>query len=249
MEHQYPYFFGGSIWRVNITVTAMSLLTCIIVAVFAVLATRNLDMRKPRGLQNMIEWVYDFVSKQAGQMMESADVARFLPLGLTLITYLFVANWLGLMGNVIVDYKTGVPALWITGGSQVSFFMSPTANIFAALGLSGMVILLTHYLGLKQPGHYFGHLVHPHWAMLPLNLIEEFAKWLTLGMRLFGNIFAGEVLIYAAMKIPSLFHIPIDVIPLFVWLAYSGFVSTIQAFIFTLLTFAYINQKLFREAH
>jgi len=185
--------------------------------------------------------------------MGMPDAERYLSLGLTLIVFLFVANWLGLMFNIVFDVNQVSQAAhaaqgWNVG-DQISYFLSPTANMFAALGLSLMVVLYTHFLGLRQPKAYFKHLMYPSVAMLPLNLIEELAKVLTLGMRLYGNIFAGEVLIYAAMKIPALFHIPIDVIPLFVWLGYSGFVSTIQAFIFTLLTFAYINQKLFREAH
>jgi F-type H+-transporting ATPase subunit a len=77
-----------------------------------------------------------------------------------------------------------------------------------------------------------------------MNIIEQFSKLLTLGLRLFGNIFAGEVMISVILK-ASFFGI----IPLIAWQGFSIFIGTIQAFIFTTLTMVYLSQNMKHEEH
>lgn len=249
MERIFPYGFDSSLFAINLSVAAMTVLTAAVVAAVVLAAVRRLDMRRPSGLQNFIEWVMEFVRNQASQLMDRESAGKFLALGLTLFVYLFVANWLGLIGNFVVVYSHGIPSLGIAPGRHVSYFLSPTADMFDALGLSFMTLLYAHYIGLRRPGLYFRHLASPRWPMIPLNLIDEVAAFFTLGMRLYGNIWAGEMLIEFIMKIPPLFGVPVSAVPLFIWIGWSAFVSTLQAFVFTLLTFAYISRKLFQEAH
>jgi F-type H+-transporting ATPase subunit a len=220
----------------NLTVIGMSLLTAIIVSLVALAATRRLDPRRPSGLQNFFEWLVDFVRGLASDMMDYKTAEKYLPLGLVLITYLFVANWMGLITNI--EAEAG------HGGKSVSYFMSPTADISLAMSMSLIINIYAHAIGLRHPKAYFKHYVQPYAFLLPMTILEELSKILTLGLRLFGNIFAGEVLISVCLQIPKLFGVfPTGVIPLFPWLAYSGFVSTIQAFVFTVLTFVYISSK------
>jgi len=83
------------------------------------------------------------------------------------------------------------------------------------------------------------------WFMFPLKIIEEFANTLTLGLRLYGNIFAGEILL--ALLVGGLATgvggTIAAIIPTMVWQAFSIFVGAIQAFIFTMLTMVYMAHK------
>jgi F-type H+-transporting ATPase subunit a len=243
VEHAFPKITIAGL-TFNLTVIGMSVLTAIIVAIIALAATSRLDPRRPSGLQNFFEWVVDFVRGLANDMMDYKTAEKYVPLGVVLIAYLFVANWMGLITNVVVHSENGSSLFGIKPGDHVSFFMSPTADISLAMSMSLMINIYAHAIGLRHPGAYFKHYVHPYAALLPMTILEELSKVLTLGLRLYGNIFAGEVLIRVCLQIPKLFGVfPTGIIPLFPWLAYSGFVSTIQAFVFTVLTFVYISAK------
>lgn len=97
--------------------------------------------------------------------------------------YVFVANMLGLPFSVVVHDE-----LW---------WKSPTADPAITLTLAVMVVALSHYYGIKLRGasEYLKGFTSPMWFMFPLKIIEEFANTLTLGLRLYGNIFAGEILL------------------------------------------------------
>ncbi len=92
---------------------------------------------------------------------------------------------------------------------------------------------------------------------MPLKIIEEFANTLTLGLRLYGNIFAGEILLGLLAGLATNFYtqnIALGIVgtlgaivPMIVWQAFSLFVGTIQAFIFTMLTMVYISHKVSDE--
>jgi F-type H+-transporting ATPase subunit a len=98
-----------------------------------------------------------------------------------------------------------------------------------------VVLLYAHYLGMKKS--FGGWLKHTF--LNPIHILEEFIiKPLTLPLRLFGNIFAGEVLIAFLLSV-GIF----GSIPLFLWLGYSVFVGSVQAFIFTTLAMVYISQQ------
>lgn len=81
--------------------------------------------------------------------------------------------------------------------------------------------------------------------LLPLNIIGEFASTLTLGLRLYGNIYAGEVLIalLAGLATSSIFGFVGAIIPSIAWMGFSIFVGGIQSFIFVMLTMVYMSNK------
>ncbi|GIM45706.1 ATP synthase subunit a [Collibacillus ludicampi] len=243
--HLHVQFLGMT---VDLTVIAMSLLVSIIVALLALAAVKHLDMRHPRGMQNFFEWLTDFIKGLAKDTIgERAET--YVPLGLTLIIWMFVSNQMGLITNIVTKSETGLPQFGVEPGQEIAWFMSPTANISVAMAMGIAMVLYSHGVGLRKPGQYLKHYVSPAW-MLPIHLIEELPKFLTLGLRLFGNIFAGEVLIAIILQIPILGGwFPVGAIPMFIWLAYSLFVGTIQAFVFTVLTLVYIGQKVPHENH
>jgi len=235
LEHKEPIYhlFGIDFLQFNAANALMITIASAIVFLIAVLATRKLAM-KPTGLQNFFEWVMDFVKNIINSTMDWKDGGRFHILGITLIFYIFVSNMLGLPFAIVLNGE-----LW---------WKSPTADPTITLTLAVMVIALTHYYGVKQKGmkEYLKGFVSPMKFLFPLKIIEEFANTLTLGLRLYGNIYAGELLLsllvgsLAATGVAGF----IAAIPLtLVWQGFSIFVGTIQAYIFTMLTMVYMSHK------
>ena len=231
MHHEAPLYtlFGLTF---NLANVLMITVTSVIVFVIALLATRNLSM-KPTGMQNFLEWVMDFVKGIIKSNMDWKTGGRFHMLGMTLIMYIFVANMLGLPFSVVIDNK-----LW---------WKSPTADPVVTLTLATMVVALSHYYGIKLNGfkEYVKGFVSPMPILFPLKIIEEFANTLTLGLRLYGNIFAGEILLalLAGSLATGVGGTIAAIIPTIAWQGFSIFVGAIQAFIFTMLTMVYMAHK------
>jgi F-type H+-transporting ATPase subunit a len=231
MHHEAPLVkFMGLYF--NLANVLMITVASFIVFIIAVLSTRRLAM-KPTGMQNFMEWVMDFVKNIINSTMDWKTGGRFHVLGITLIMYIFVSNMLGLPFSVVIDDK-----LW---------WKSPTADPVVTLTLAVMVVGLSHYYGVKMKGlrEYGREFLRPFWFMFPIKIIEEFANTLTLGLRLYGNIFAGEILL--GLLAGSLAtgvggHIA-AILPTLAWQAFSIFVGAIQAFIFTMLTMVYLSHK------
>jgi F-type H+-transporting ATPase subunit a len=232
MHHGAPEVQFLGLWF-NLANIMMITIACAIVFIIAVLSTRKLAM-KPTGMQNFFEWVMDFVKGIINSTMDWKDGGRFHILGITLIMYVFVSNMLGLPFAVVVDEK-----LW---------WKSPTADPVITLTMAVMIVGLTHFYGVKLQGAkgYGKTFFSPMGFLFPLKIIEEFANTLTLGLRLYGNIYAGELLLSLlagglAWSGPAGM---IAAVPLtLVWQGFSIFVGCIQAYIFTMLTMVYMSHK------
>lgn len=235
MDHTAPLYedaFGISWLDFNLANVFMIAVCSAIVFIFCVWASRKLQM-KPTGMQNFMEWVVDFVKGIIGDTMDWKTGKVFLPLGLTLITYILVSN------------LVGVATVGVFGTDL--WWKSPTADAALTLTLSGMVIVLTHFYGIKVQGvkKYLKGYVSPVPAMLPFKIIEEFTNTLTLGLRLFGNIYAGEVLLSLLVGIAVTGPLGFlgAALPMMAWQGFSLFIGGIQAFIFTMLTMVYMSHK------
>lgn len=231
MHHEAPllHLFGLTFNMANMLMITVA---SAIVFIVAVLSTRNLAM-KPTGIQNFFEWVMDFVKGIINSAMDWKDGGRFHVLGITLMMYIFVSNMLGLPFSIVYD---GV--LW---------WKSPTADPVITLTLAVMVVGLSHYYGVKLKGtaEYGKEFFKPFWFMFPIKIIEEFANTLTLGLRLYGNIYAGEILLslLAASLATGVGGHLAAIVPMLAWQGFSIFVGGIQAFIFTMLTMVYLSHK------
>jgi len=258
MDHIAPYIkvFGITF---DLSIILMLIVTCTVVFVLAKLGTRNASVTNPSKMQNFVEWIVEFVENIIGSSMEKKQGKPFLMLGITLLMFIFVGNMLGLPFAVVTEHKH--PAA-IFGhefvsqvtldeghaeavkkgeeykGASVLWWKSPTANASVTMGIAALIIGLSHFLGIfRNPRGYFKHYVEPNVAFLPIHLIEQVSKLLTLGLRLFGNIFAGEVMIAVILGL-GIWGIP----ALLVWQGFSIFVGSIQAYIFVMLTMVYISQ-------
>ncbi|MGD9677952.1 MAG: F0F1 ATP synthase subunit A [Vulcanibacillus sp.] len=247
--------------QVNLSTTLMIIITSIIVIIIALAGTRKLSSGVPSGLQNVLEWIVDFVYGIIGSTVGAKKGTKFVFLAVTLILFIFVGNMLGLPLNVITSHEEPLTILGseiITeemihesevyhDGHQVvevAWWKSPTADVSITLALALSIIILTHILSIQYKGtkKYLKHYFEPYPVWLPLNIIEEISKFLTLGMRLYGNIFAGEVLIAVILGLGF-----IGIFPMVVWQAFSIFVGSIQAYVFTILSMVYISQKISEE--
>lgn len=231
MEHEAPLYdlFGLTF---NLSNVLMTTIAAVIVLIITIAGSRALQL-KPTGVQNFWEWVIDFVKGIVNSTMDWKTGGRFLTLGLTLISYIFVSNMLGLPFAVIVDHET--------------WWKSPTADPTITLTLAVLVVVLSHFYGIKLKGvsEYGKDFLRPMPFLFPLKIIEEFANTLTLGLRLYGNIYAGEVLLglLAGLGAGSVAGALGGAIPMLAWQGFSIFVGTIQAFIFTMLTMVYLSHK------
>ena len=198
----------------NMQTLYMSWLTMFIVAAIVFAATRRVQMI-PYGIQNLVEMFIEWLDKlmDANLGIEGRRIST--PFVITLFLYIFIGNELGMMPSIFVHLT------------------SPTNDINVALGLSLTVAVATYIIGIIQQGpKYFKHLVSPFALMLPLNLIEELSKPLTMALRLFGNILAGEIL----LVVPNL------------WIGFSLIIGFLQAFIFTMLTVIALA-PIFKQVH
>lgn len=239
----------GVDWDLSAVITIT--VTCLIVLLIAIAGTRNLSVHNPGKMQNFLEWLVEFVHNIIAGTMDMKKGKAFIMLGITLIMFIFVGNMLGLPFYIVTKVTQPVPWLGITqaeidaayqAGKQIGilWWKSPTADLSITMGLALMVIVTAHYLGLtRNTKHYLHHYVEPFAVMFPLNIVKEISKLLTLGMRLFGNIYAGEVLISVILMAGVA-----GILPLIIWQGFSVFVGAIQAFVFTTLTMVYLSQAI-----
>lgn len=210
---------------------------------------RNITSGPPGRFQNAIESITEFINQQVAS---SFPVHNPLigPLALTVFVWVFLMNCMDLIPVDLlpeIALALGVPYLKVV----------PTTDISVTLGMAFCVFALTIYYNIKVKGplgYIKTFLFHPFGKFLvPFNIvmtvIEEVAKPLSLGLRLFGNLFAGELvflliaLIGGALGVglAALFWIPLQIVFDMAWLAFHILVVTLQAFIFMVLTIVYLG--------
>lgn len=271
MDHIVPIITISGI-KFDLSAILMIAVTCLIVAILALLSVRNLSVENPGKMQNLFEWLIEFVQGIISSSMDFKKGRVFMNLGLTLLLFIFVANMLGLPFSIVTKHEHPASVFGYEfvsqdmlnekkeeaekqgkafEGEHVVWWKSPTADASVTMGLATIVVLLSHYLGLtRNRRYYLKHYLEPYWPFLPLNLIKEVAKLLTLGLRLYGNIFAGEVMIGVMVGSGSLLSLSWLALPgLIAWQGFSIFVGVIQAFIFTTLAMVYISQASIHEEH
>ena len=195
--------------------------------------SRKIQM-KPKGAQNVLEWLIDFTNGIVRSQMPNEETGHYSFLAFVLFVFIFFANQFGLIFNLS----------W----NNQEILRSPTADPVVTLTFSLMVITLAHFAGIanKGLGGYLKGYVKPFALMLPVNIIEELANFLTLGLRIFGNIFAGELLLKLVAGV-AFSHGALTIIPGFLlellWQGSSVFIGSIQAYDFVTLTTVYISRK------
>lgn len=227
----------------DLTIIIGSLLTAVIVLIITILATRGRQMR-PGKLQNLVEMIVDFSRGITRMSFDDRTAEKYLGFTITLFLFIFIANQLGVIMMVSTEAHHAIPSLGITEellkkSHEVSWLKSPTADLNVTVAMAVAVALYANYMGLRTSVKgYFKHFLSP---LGILHVIEEFSKPATHAMRLWANIFAGEVLIVIMLTKGSVW---LTGLPMLVWMGFSLFVGAIQAYIFTVLANVYIAQKM-----
>lgn len=235
--------FGIEWLKFDLTIIIATTFAALVVFLFSVWATRKLSMR-PAGIQNAMEMVVDFVRGINDIAYGPGKTAeRYVAFSFTLFMFIFVANELGVLLMVTATANQPIPWLGLTeevlqASHGISLFKSPTADLSVTLAMAIAIALYSNYVGIRS--NFKGWLGHFFTPLGPIHLIEEFSKPLTHGMRLWANLFAGEVLITIMITMGSPL---VTGLPLLAWIGFSLFIGVIQAYIFTVLANVYIGQK------
>lgn len=212
-------------------------------------AARKATATEPGGLQNFVEMIVEFTDSQVRDTFHGQS-RLVAPLALTIFVWVFLMNFMDL---VPVD---ALPVLASAAGIDY-LKVVPTADPNITFGLSLTVFALVIFYSIKIKGGW-GYvkefLTHPFgWYLAPFNLmlklVEELAKPISLSLRLFGNLYAGELIfiLIAVLTVgagASLMTLPLFVTQLILgsaWAIFHILVITLQAFIFGMLTIVYLS--------
>ena len=203
--------------------------------------SRDLKL-KPTGRQNMLEWLIDFTNGIIKGVLPDEEGKKYRLFAFVLFAFIFIANQAGLIFQFDIAKH----------GQDFNFFRSPTASATTTLTLALMVLVLSHAAGVQKfgfKGYVKNTYLKPFFFLFPINLLEQFTNFMTLALRLFGNIYAGEVLLEVigglvkAGPVGFVSSSPLEMI----WQAFSVFIGAIQAYVFVTLTMVYISQKVEEE--
>lgn len=212
-------------------------LTMFVIIVISWLATRKMRL-VPRGIQNFMEWVIESLLNLVQTVTQERKKAeKFLPLLATFFIFILVGNWMELVpgfGTIGIDtYVNGEHVF-------VPFLKSINTDLNTTLALAIISVFAIQIVGIAAIGFfkYAGKYINFHspidFFMGILEIISEIAKIVSFAFRLFGNIFAGEVLlVIIAYLLPYLAPLPFYALEIFV-----GF---IQALVFTMLTAVFMT--------
>lgn len=200
----------------------------------------------PGGMQNFVEMIFEFVDARVHEGFTGKN-KLIAPLALTIFVWILLMNTMDL---VPVDWFSFLFGL--VGLEHLSFKIVPTTDPNITMGMSVSVFLLIIYYSIKIKGlgGFLGELAFhpfPKWMFL-FNLIIEiptlFAKPVSLGLRLFGNLYAGELLFLLIAALLGAYQLPAH----FIWAVFHLLVIPLQAFVFMMLTIVYMNAA-HQDAH
>jgi F-type H+-transporting ATPase subunit a len=195
---------------------AMELLVFLVLIAYFVVVRLTLSVEKPTGVQHLAEITHEFVSQQ-GESIIGHGYERFVSYLSALGMFILLANLLGL-----------IPGL-----------ESPTANVVVPLGFAIVTFIYYHYHGVRENGwgyvkQFLGPVWWLYWLLLPIEIISHFARVLSLTVRLYANMFAGDLVTLAFFSL-----VPVG-IPL-IFLGLHMGVAIVQAYVFFLLAAIYLS--------
>ena len=248
---------------VHVDTMGMSLLLGGLFCLFFWRVAKNASVDKPSKVQNAVEYLFDFVKGVVNDNFQDKNNKLIGPLSLTIVCWVFLMNLTDLLP---VDF---VP--WIANGFQSStiygpihyFKVLPVADVNAPMGMALGIAVLIHYYSIKKKGlgGFLGELtLQPlgKWAM-PFNMLIEipgfYAKQIALGLRLYGNLFAGEMIfiliaLFFGALFDSLYGFALGVFGILLslgWAIFHVLIIALQAYVFMILTVVFLNQA--HETH
>nr|YP_009145403.1 ATPase subunit IV [Cryptoglena skujai]AKL39028.1 ATPase subunit IV [Cryptoglena skujai] len=224
-QHFYWSVLG---FQVHGQVLINSWIVIFIIFLLSILTTRDLKVIPEKG-QTFIEFVTEFIRDIAKSQIGEKEFKSWVPFLGTMFLFIFVSNWSG----ALVPWK-----IFELPNGELG---APTNDINTTAGLAILTSISYFYAGLSKKGlGYFSKYVQPTPILLPINVLEDFTKPLSLSFRLFGNILADELVVAVLVSlVPLVVPIPLIFLGLFT--------SGIQALIFATLSGSYIGEAM--EGH
>jgi F-type H+-transporting ATPase subunit a len=244
-----PAVCKGNFWTINVDSMSWSIVLGLVFCVLFRKVAKSFTTGRPGKLQAMVEMVVSFVDDSVRGTFTAHPSKMVAPLALTIVAWVFLMN---LMDLIPVDWlplaagAAGVPFLKIV----------PTTDVNITFGMSITVFLLTIFYSIKIKGgigfakEFTFHPIAPPTKglgviaaplVIAFNLILELvsfiSKPLSLSLRLFGNMYAGE-LIFILIGLIGLYQLPLH----FMWAVFHILVIALQAYIFMMLTIVYLSQ-------
>ncbi len=224
--HHFYWQLGNLKIHGQVFLTSWFVISILVVASLA--ATRNIQ-RIPSGIQNLMEYALEFIRDLAKNQLGEKEYRPWVPFIGTLFLFIFVSNWSG----ALIPWKL----IKLPSGELAA----PTNDINTTVALALLTSLAYFYAGFSKRGlGYFKKYIEPTPVLLPIAILEDFTKPLSLSFRLFGNILADELVVAVLVLLVPLF-IPLPV------MALGLFTSAIQALVFATLAGAYIHEAM--EGH
>ncbi|WP_179049886.1 F0F1 ATP synthase subunit A [Nostoc sp. TCL26-01] len=224
--HHFYWQLGNLKIHGQVFLTSWFVISILVIASLA--ATRNAQ-KIPSGIQNLMEYALEFIRDLAKNQLGEKEYRPWVPFIGTLFLFIFVSNWSG----ALIPWKL----IKLPSGELAA----PTNDINTTVALALLTSLAYFYAGFSKKGlGYFKKYIEPTPILLPIAILEDFTKPLSLSFRLFGNILADELVVGVLVLLVPLF-IPLPV------MALGLFTSAIQALVFATLAGAYIHEAL--EGH
>ena len=206
----------------KITLNSVTLLTTwgimVALVVFSVLLTKKIKT-VPGGWQTISEILIDAFYEMVMDALGPEVGKKYFPMICIMFIFLVLCNWIGIL----------------------PYMSEPTKDINTPLGLGIMGFFIAHGTAIKVKGfkQYIKEYFQPIFFMMPLNVVGEIAKVISISFRLFGNIMGGSIIILVVS------HLVYQLIlPPFLYGFFGLFVGTVQAFVFTMLTMVYISVQI-----
>lgn len=245
----------------NLDTLFFSILTGVIACAIMYVAARRMKVDKPSRFQAAIELLVEFVSGLCKDMVHNEKSRKMIaPLGMTVFMWILFMNTMDLLP---VDL---LPWAWqhATGDQHAYLRVVPTADLNTTMAMAISVLILCFVYNIKIKG--FGGWMHELfsapfgnkiWLYIPnflMNIIEFFSKTLSHGMRLFGNMYAGEILFMVialmggawsmsgAVTTSDFVLFVLQIIAGLAWAIFHILVIALQAYLFMVLTFVYLGQ-------
>jgi F-type H+-transporting ATPase subunit a len=236
---------GSGFWTFHLdTLLVSGILGLVVFGSLAVIASRA-SSGVPKGWQNFFEMVLSFINQQVKDTYHGNN-PLIAPLAMTIFIWVFVMNAMDL---VPVDFLPWT-IQHATGNEHLPFKFVPTTDPNLTFAMSITVFLIMMFLNFKVKG--FGGFMHEVFAvpfglkLAPLNfifrVIEDVAKPISLALRLFGNMYAGEM-VFILIALLGVWQLPLA-LP---WELFHILIITLQAFVFMMLTIVYMSMA--SESH
>jgi F-type H+-transporting ATPase subunit a len=223
-DHPTAHFLGLAF---NVDTMYTTAIAAALTIVVLWLATRKSTSGVPHRMQIVLETVVTQTRNYVEEAVGHDIPAWLVPFGVILFIFILLCNWLA----------------WIPSGHDPERLAPPTSDVNLVYALTATVIVLYTYLGVKRKrGRYVGDWFRAKPGIrVPILVLEQVVNPLSLALRLFGNIFAGGIMLSVIALLPF-YLFPLYGAADFIWRLFdSGLIAPIQAFIFSFLTILYFG--------